>query len=74
MVSLLKEAKPGANSPNKDSHENVKSTMLNPPPPSDNMTLEESQLLGRYGVCLLVGLCTPREDTSPQVIILTHTY
>lgn len=69
VVSLLQEAKPGVNNQTKDNTENVKATMLNVPPPPDNMTLEESQLLGRYGVWLLVGLCTPREDTPPEVIL-----
>ncbi|XP_024935950.1 protein unc-79 homolog isoform X3 [Cephus cinctus] len=34
----------------------------------DPATLEERQLLGRYGVWLLVGLCTPNQDTSVQIL------
>lgn len=34
----------------------------------DSATLEERQLLGRYGVWLLVGLCTPNQDTSIEIL------
>lgn len=34
----------------------------------DPTTLEERQLLGRYGVWLLVGLCTPNEDTPVEIL------
>ncbi|XP_074099660.1 UNC-79 domain-containing protein isoform X1 [Cotesia typhae] len=34
----------------------------------DPSTLEERQLLGRYGVWLLVGLCTPKEDTPVEIL------
>lgn len=34
----------------------------------DSTTLEERQLLGRYGVWLLVGLCTPNQDTSIEIL------
>ncbi|XP_076392329.1 UNC-79 domain-containing protein isoform X6 [Megachile rotundata] len=34
----------------------------------DPTTLEERQLLGRYGVWLLVGLCTPNQDTSIEIL------
>lgn len=34
----------------------------------DSATLEERQLLGRYGVWLLVGLCTPDQDTSIEIL------
>lgn len=37
-------------------------------PALDNITIEERQLLGRYGVWLLVGRCTPTEKT-PTVIL-----
>lgn len=30
--------------------------------------MEERQLLGRYGVWLLVGLCTPNEDTPAEIL------
>ncbi|KAF7993840.1 hypothetical protein HCN44_011109 [Aphidius gifuensis] len=35
---------------------------------SDSTTLEERQLLGRYGVWLLVGLCTPNHDTQIEIL------
>lgn len=38
------------------------------PAPCDPTTLEERQLLGRYGVWLLVGLCTPNEHTSIEIL------
>ncbi|XP_076762516.1 UNC-79 domain-containing protein isoform X10 [Xylocopa sonorina] len=34
----------------------------------DTATLEERQLLGRYGVWLLVGLCTPNQDISIEIL------
>ncbi|XP_063983209.1 protein unc-79 homolog isoform X2 [Diachasmimorpha longicaudata] len=34
----------------------------------DPTTLEERQLLGRYGVWLLVGLCTPNRDTPIEIL------
>ncbi|XP_011871476.1 PREDICTED: protein unc-79 homolog [Vollenhovia emeryi] len=34
----------------------------------DPTSLEERQLLGRYGVWLLVGLCTPNEDTPVEIL------
>lgn len=34
----------------------------------DNITIEERQLLGRYGVWLLVGRCTPAENTPEDVL------
>lgn len=37
-------------------------------PLQDNITLEERQVLGRYGVWLLVGRCTPIEDTPVEIL------
>lgn len=34
----------------------------------DSTSLEERQLLGRYGVWLLVGLCTPNKDTPVEIL------
>lgn len=34
----------------------------------DPTSLEERQMLGRYGVWLLVGLCTPNEDTPVEIL------
>lgn len=34
----------------------------------DNITIEERQLLGRYGVWLLVGRCSPDENTSEEIL------
>lgn len=34
----------------------------------DNITVEERQLLGRYGVWLLVGRCTPIDNTPAEVL------
>lgn len=39
-----------------------------PVPVLDNITIEERQLLGRYGVWLLVGRCTPTDNTSVEVL------
>lgn len=34
----------------------------------DNISVEERQLLGRYGVWLLVGRCTPDENTPIEIM------
>lgn len=34
----------------------------------DNISIEERQLLGRYGVWLLVGRCSPSEDTPIEIL------
>lgn len=63
VVSLLKEAQP-RETPKEQQHVQTKDL---DPARVDNITLEESQQLGRYGVWLLIGLCTPRENTPPEV-------
>lgn len=62
MVSLLKEAKV----PTIDAKETLdgRGTV----PALDNISIEERQLLGRYGVWLLVGRCTPNETTSDETL------
>lgn len=37
-------------------------------PAIDNISIEERQLLGRYGVWLLVGRCTPDENTPIEIM------
>ncbi|RZB38818.1 unc-79 -like [Asbolus verrucosus] len=61
IVSLLKEAK----IPTVETKENVEGKT--PIPAIDNITVEERQLLGRYGVWLLVGRCTPTDNTPTEV-------
>lgn len=39
-----------------------------PIPGSDNITLEERQTLGRYGVWLLVGRCNPDGKAQTEVL------
>ncbi|KAL1492637.1 hypothetical protein ABEB36_010867 [Hypothenemus hampei] len=39
-----------------------------PIPAIDNISVEERQLLGRYGVWLLVGRCSPDENTQIEVL------
>ncbi|CAG4990784.1 unnamed protein product [Parnassius apollo] len=66
ILSLLKEAKP-INMEDPDS-----STEQLKPPLSVNLpdpiSIEDRQLLGRYGVWLLVGLCTPNPDTPDEIL------
>lgn len=59
---MLKEAKV-PNIENKDNTEGKCSVET-----LDNITVEERQLLGRYGVWLLVGRCTPVENTPIEVL------
>lgn len=65
MRSLLREAKPLNFEPAKD--------LIDPRAypynmPQDNITLDERQLLGRYGIWLLVGRCTPTPDTPIEIL------
>ncbi|KAL3290395.1 hypothetical protein HHI36_023736 [Cryptolaemus montrouzieri] len=62
IISLLKDSKVEL----VENKENIegKSTI----PAIDNITIEERQLLGRYGVWLLVGRCTPTENTPTEVL------
>lgn len=67
VVSLLKEAQPReAPKEHGDQHKGLAGPGTWPAR-VDNMSLDESQQLGRYGVWLLIGLCTPRENTPPEV-------
>lgn len=66
VVSLLREAKPLHFEPGKDSSDSIK---INPVPGNpDNINLEERQQLGRYGIWLLVGRCTPTADTPVEIL------
>ncbi|XP_078033882.1 UNC-79 domain-containing protein [Augochlora pura] len=80
IVSLLKEAEPLSMDNNRDNSEistNKGSTGFPGSTGSgsgsggvqnDPSSLEERQLLGRFGVWLLVGLCTPNQDTSVDIL------
>ena len=37
-------------------------------PVLDNVTVEDRQALGKYGIWLLVGRCTPNETTPIEVL------
>ncbi|XP_048512569.1 protein unc-79 homolog isoform X11 [Athalia rosae] len=56
IVSLLKEAEP------------LRFSGTGVGQGADSASLEERQLLGRYGVWLLVGLCTPNQETPVQIL------
>jgi hypothetical protein len=69
VCSLLKEAKPLNSDTSKGSADiHSKASLLNVLTTEDPISLEERQLLGRYGVWLLVGLCTPHEDTPAEIL------
>ncbi|XP_034946562.1 protein unc-79 homolog isoform X2 [Chelonus insularis] len=78
IVSLLKEAEPLSLDSNRDTSESSNKSGMGGVMSggggggrsgfSDPSTLEERQLLGRYGVWLLVGLCTPNEDTPVEIL------
>jgi len=63
VVSLLKEAQTREGTKDQDPKNGVNAALW----PGDNMNSEKSQQLGRYGVWLLIGLCSPRENTPPEV-------
>ncbi|KAG4066741.1 hypothetical protein HA402_012808 [Bradysia odoriphaga] len=65
VISLLREAKPLSFEPGRDSSE-ARSYPYNMP--QDNISLEERQQLGRYGIWLLVGRCTPTPDTPVEIL------
>ncbi|XP_039759804.1 protein unc-79 homolog isoform X2 [Pararge aegeria] len=66
IISLLKEAKPINMEDPDSSTEAIKSTLsVNLPDP---IPVEDRQLLGRYGVWLMVGLCSPNPDTPDEVL------
>lgn len=61
----MREAKPITFEPAKD----VSDTRNYPyNVPQDNISLDERQLLGRYGIWLLVGRCTPTSDTPDEIL------
>ncbi|XP_049954031.1 protein unc-79 homolog [Schistocerca serialis cubense] len=69
IVSLLKEAKPLSIEVNRETSDiHTKATLLNVLNVADNIPVEERQLLGRYGVWLLVGLCTPNETKPVEIL------
>lgn len=66
VISLLREAKPINFEPGRDASDTR--TTFPYDGPADNISLEERQLLGRYGIWLLVGRCTPTDETRPEVL------
>ncbi|XP_049279350.1 protein unc-79 homolog isoform X2 [Anopheles funestus] len=72
VISLLREAKPlnvdfRKDSANLESKANA-SGANGGEQQVDILTLEERQLLGRYGIWLLVGRCTPTVDTPVEIL------
>ncbi|XP_043063036.1 protein unc-79 homolog isoform X6 [Drosophila yakuba] len=67
VVSLLREAKPLNFEPGKESFSS-ESKKNGSGITADNISLEERQRLGRYGIWLLVGRCTPTADTPVEVL------
>uniref|UniRef100_A0A0K8UTR5 Protein unc-79 n=1 Tax=Bactrocera latifrons TaxID=174628 RepID=A0A0K8UTR5_BACLA len=65
VISLLREAKPLNFEPGKDGADAKKNGGNGTP---DTITLEERQMLGRYGIWLLVGRCTPTPEMPVEVL------
>ncbi|XP_050316963.1 protein unc-79 homolog isoform X5 [Bactrocera neohumeralis] len=65
VISLLREAKPLNFEPGKDGSDPKKNGGNGTP---DTITLEERQMLGRYGIWLLVGRCTPTPEMPVEVL------
>lgn len=61
VVSLLRESKPLNLDLSKDSSSTETRT-------HDNISLEDRQMLGKYGIWLLVGRCTPTVDTPVEIL------
>ncbi|KAI5736841.1 hypothetical protein M8J76_007669 [Diaphorina citri] len=70
IVSLLKEARPTTPEAHKDMTEiQMKAAQFKEEMErSKAIPLEERQLMGRFGVWLLVGLCKPSPDTPTHVL------
>lgn len=67
--SLLKEARTTTAELPKDMNDiQTKAALLNVLSPSVSVSVEERQLMGRFGVWLLVGLCAPKENTSSEIL------
>ncbi|CAB3238060.1 unnamed protein product [Arctia plantaginis] len=66
IISLLKEAKPINMEDPDSSTEQLKPPLRVDLP--DPISVEDRQLLGRYGVWLMVGLCTPNPDTPDEIL------
>ncbi|XP_058827146.1 protein unc-79 homolog isoform X10 [Topomyia yanbarensis] len=66
VISLLREAKPLYLDFGRDSSSNSKVNGANGN--QDMLTLEDRQLLGRYGIWLLVGRCKPTADTPVEIL------
>ncbi|XP_036332910.1 protein unc-79 homolog isoform X2 [Rhagoletis pomonella] len=65
VISLLREAKPLNFEPGKDGSDAKKNGGNGTP---DTISLEERQMLGRYGIWLLVGRCTPTPEMPVEVL------
>lgn len=65
IISLLREAKPLTFEPAKEVSD-IRNYPYNVR--QDNISLDERQLLGRYGIWLLVGRCTPTSDTPVEIL------
>ncbi|XP_037956514.1 protein unc-79 homolog isoform X2 [Teleopsis dalmanni] len=65
VVSLLRETKPLNFEPGKESSDSKKNGHNGIP---DTISLDERQMLGRYGIWLLVGRCTPTPDTPVEIL------
>ncbi|XP_038110168.1 protein unc-79 homolog isoform X5 [Culex quinquefasciatus] len=66
VISLLREAKPLNLDFGKDFCNDAKNNSTNGA--QDMLTLDDRQLLGRYGIWLLVGRCKPTADTPPEIL------
>ncbi|XP_062699699.1 protein unc-79 homolog isoform X2 [Aedes albopictus] len=66
VISLLREAKPLNLDFGRDSSSDSKGSAGNGT--QDTLTLEDRQLLGRYGIWLLVGRCKPTADTPIEIL------
>ncbi|XP_035781360.1 protein unc-79 homolog isoform X1 [Anopheles albimanus] len=70
VISLLREAKPLNVDFRKDvvNQDSKTSTIGCGDGSNDLLTVDERQLLGRYGIWLLVGRCTPTVDTPVEIL------
>ncbi|XP_055534332.1 protein unc-79 homolog isoform X4 [Wyeomyia smithii] len=66
VISLLREAKPLNMDFGRDLSNETKMNASNGT--QDTLTLEDRQLLGRYGIWLLVGRCKPTTDTPVEIL------
>lgn len=69
FISLLKEARPSTPEVPKDLTDlQSKAAYFNVMTEMNMIPIDDRQLMGRFGVWLLIGLCKPKWDTPKEIV------